>query len=738
MELNTIYCGDAIEQMSGMPDGYFDSIVTDPPYGLKFMGKAWDHGIPGVPYWAEALRVAKPGAFLLAFGGTRTHHRLMVAIEDAGWEIRDCIMWVYGSGFPKSHDVSKAIDKAAGVERDVIGKNMNRRTGRTNATAYVRGNDACESENITAPATDAARQWDGWGTALKPAWEPVIVGYCPLTSGQFIGILSEHIRSQLCQCLPASDAEKSFIDTQAKSSEVARSVPEHARTYELANSGNVKFVAKRFTCPSAALSGATAVSAHENAKGNGNQSITLEAITLLGRVDAFLSQLLAISTSGTRGAISESTVLSWNNISDDLLSHASTFTTVMGIRLTTTLRTLSLCLSQTISDDTGNLSLNISPAWEPIIVARKPFKGTVAANVQEHGTGAMNIDGCRVALNGNYKCGANGRPSQTGLGDNYDPDVANKHSEQGRWPANLIHDGSDEVVGLMPNRKTTWISSNHANNRKGEFLGELKHPGQQGFNDSGSASRFFYQAKCSRSDRNEGLDSTCTVKYIMGTPHLKGGTTCQDVNMELVESLKKVTSELTIKWLIGESGESITGLCPRASLSTTLTEISKITISQILPLLTPSLINAFILDANSEMENGGNPAAGAEKSSASLPIITNEIQPESARGASHVVSEMLLIISDAENWNPLTNTHSTVKPTALMRYLCRLVTQPGGVILDPFCGSGSTGKAAIQEGFSFIGVDNDADTCEIAQKRVDATIAALDFETWYALMEQGK
>ena len=606
MELNTIYCGDAIEQMSGMPDGYFDSIVTDPPYGLKFMGKAWDHGIPGVPYWAEALRVAKPGAFLLAFGGTRTHHRLMVAIEDAGWEIRDCIMWVYGSGFPKSHDVSKAIDKAAGVERDVIGKNMNRRTGRTNATAYVRGNDACESENITTPATDAARQWDGWGTALKPAVEPVIVGYCPLTSGQFIGLLSEHIRSQLCQCLPASDAEKSFIDTQAKSSEVARSVPEHARTYELANSGNVKFVAKRFTCPSAALSGATAVSAHENAKGNGNQSITLEAITLLGRVDAFLSQLLAISTSGTRGAISESTVLSWNNISDDLLSHASTFTTVMGIRLTTTLRTLSLCLSQTISDDTGNLSLNISPAWEPIIVARKPFKGTVAANVQEHGTGAMNIDGCRVVGEPikicNYQShGAEGCITHAGAGNHSGDGYDERIESSGRWPANLIHDGSDEVVALMPNRKTTWISSNHANNRKGEFLGELKHPGQQGFNDSGSASRFFYCAKASKTDRDEGLGDI--------EPQVKDAEYCQPTGNEFVDRIHGC-------------------------------------------------------------------------------------------GKKHH------------------NNHPTVKPTALMRYLCRLVTPLGGIILDPFCGSGSTGKGGIKEGFNFIGIEIDPKYCEIAQKRV--------------------
>ena len=115
-----IVCGDCLKVMAGMPDGCVDAVVTDPPYGLKFMGKAWDHGVPSEPFWREALRVAKPGCMLLAFGGDRTHHRLMVAIEDAGWEIRTCIYWVFGSGFPKSLDISKAIDKAAGAKREAV------------------------------------------------------------------------------------------------------------------------------------------------------------------------------------------------------------------------------------------------------------------------------------------------------------------------------------------------------------------------------------------------------------------------------------------------------------------------------------------------------------------------------------------------------------------------------------------------------------------------------------------
>lgn len=162
-----------------------DAIVTDPPYGLSFMGKDWDHGVPGAEFWARALRVLKPGGHLLAFGGARTYHRLASAVEDAGFEIRDQIMWVYGSGFPKSLDVSKAIDKAAGAEREVVGessRHVGKKTQRldglngTSTFAETPGMGAY----ITAPATEAARQWQGFGTALKPAHEPIVLARKPL------------------------------------------------------------------------------------------------------------------------------------------------------------------------------------------------------------------------------------------------------------------------------------------------------------------------------------------------------------------------------------------------------------------------------------------------------------------------------------------------------------------------------------------------------------------------------
>jgi len=179
-----VMTGDCLEVMRGMDADSVDTIITDPPYGLSFMGKEWDHGVPGVHFWQEALRVAKPGAMMLAFGGTRTHHRLAVAIEDAGWELRDTIMWVYGSGFPKSHDISKAIDRAAGEEREVVGERIKRGDKKAYKQNVTKGNEKFVTQEyqtpITAPATDAARQWDGWGTALKPAWEPVLVAMKPL------------------------------------------------------------------------------------------------------------------------------------------------------------------------------------------------------------------------------------------------------------------------------------------------------------------------------------------------------------------------------------------------------------------------------------------------------------------------------------------------------------------------------------------------------------------------------
>lgn len=181
-----MHLGDCLEILPTLPANSVDAIVTDPPYMINFMGKAFDrekdNPAASVEVWAEALRVAKPGAHLLAFGGTRKHHRMMCAIEDAGWEIRDCLMWVYGSGFPKSHDISKAIDKHLGAEREVIG--VHERDNLRKGKAGFRNLDGTNVERgqieLTAPATDEAKRFTGFGSALKPAWEPIILAMKPL------------------------------------------------------------------------------------------------------------------------------------------------------------------------------------------------------------------------------------------------------------------------------------------------------------------------------------------------------------------------------------------------------------------------------------------------------------------------------------------------------------------------------------------------------------------------------
>lgn len=577
--------GDCLEVMRGMDADSFDAIVTDPPYGLAFMGKDWDHGIPGVPYWDAALRVAKPGAHLLAFGGTRTFHRLTCAIEDAGWEIRDCIMWVYGSGFPKSLNVSLAIDKAAGAEREVVGVRKSYRPA-ANALRDPAGFQDRSDGAVSAPATDAARQWSGWGTALKPAWESIICARKPFHIERERRIIVENLsnlEAQLWSLLPANVAAESFGLSQNE--------------YDAA-CGSARWNAAEKSNTQAALSGLTATSLFV----------------------PVVSSCLSI-------------VRSWKRILVESCTDLSTFTTRTESSTTTDWKILKSCLSdltpnciieaaicqpgcwwlalpaaRSFNAVVANIANTLTPFvpepatstvagkvlrpnWEPIIVARKPLIGTVAENVLTWGTGAMNVDGCRVATTDRLGGGANkGMKPETrheGFARPWMADECHReetaararayteHAEKlGRWPANLIHDGSEEVVGLFPQTTSGKAAagghirhSDKSRNTYGKFPGERCEDDVL-YGDSGSAARFFYCAKASRSERTEG------------------------------------------------------------------------------------------------------------------------------------------------------NNHPTVKPLALMRYLCRLVTPAGGLILDPFTGSGTTGLAAIKEGFRFVGIEQEAQYVEIARQRM--------------------
>jgi hypothetical protein len=347
----------------------------------------------------------------------------VVNIEDAGFEIRDQIMWIYGSGFPKSLDVSKAIDKEAGAERVIVGQSQyaSRRPNLEYEHAQKWGSSlgGTASANITAPATEAAKQWEGWGTALKPA-------------------------------------------------------------------------------------------------------------------------------------------------------------------------------------------------HEPIAVARKPLIGTVAENVRTHGTGAINIDGCRVSLNGERVPTGSGNADKSGTEQQWGfvGNGGNITSTQGRWPANVIHDGSDEVLAGFP--ESTGGGGHWANTAAGFGEREYNGKGRQ-VPKGGNVARFFYCAKASKADRDAGLDG------------------------------------FEVKQATGGGGG----------------------------------VGDYLQDVNS-----ASGKYGSEKA-------------------------------------PARNNHPTVKPTELMRYLCRLVTPPNGTVLDPFAGSGSTGKAASLEGFSFIGIEREAEYVEIAKARIASTMEPL-------------
>ena len=534
--LNTIYNENCFNTMSRMPDEFVDSIVTDPPYGLSFMGKKWDYEVPSVDIWKECLRVLKPGGYLLSFAGTRTQHRMACNIEDAGFEIRDMIAWVYGSGFPKSLNIGKAVDKLQGNVREDLGEQI--RLGDKKAYPLNSSDDALFRAGQTKLKNISKGQskWEGWGTALKPA-------------------------------------------------------------------------------------------------------------------------------------------------------------------------------------------------LEPITVARKPLsEKTVAENVLKWGTGGINIDACRVELNGSKKMSGGCTGNKSGRVGYFQTDINPQIKEDnsvGRFPANFIHDGSDEVVGLFPNTKSGALKpykENHTNASSYHFEREKTFTQEA---NSGSAARFFYCAKASKAERNRGLDSYLTVKYIANNK-TKEFVICKEESMVVVQLLKKVISDTALmSFSIGESGENIMAQCHKDSLSIILMETKKIIESKILNSLMPSFINEYTQTANFEMGSGGNSAKLAEginKLQQKAGISQKRVTPN-MENVKNATLDVLLLISEKENWQRATNFHATVKPIALMQYLIKLVTPENGIVLDPFMGSGTTGIACVIDNFNFIGCELSKEYCDIARERINNELA---------------
>ena len=501
-----LHNSDCITKMQEMiNDGIqVDSVVTDPPYELGFMGKSWDStGIAFQPdTWKLAYQLLKPGGHLLAFSGSRTYHRMAVAIEDAGFEIRDQIMWLYGSGFPKSLNIGKSIDKKLGAKRKVIGKkygkggeNLNKlsREGKgdsedaTGLGAYGVGAKQTNIEiDITEPATDEAKEWEGWGTALKPAHEPVVMARKPLS-------------------------EKSIVDNVLK---------------------------------------------------HGTGGINIDASRIEGDV----------KHPDTNPDFRDQGKKSKEAIGIDKLS----FGQVTGAKRKKT--------------------------------QRKPRS---KEGVWTEDNSGMKAAGSEFA--------------------DADP--------RGRFPANVMHDGSDAVQEIFPNTKSVSVSRERKGGSEfGQNSGWNKHNNKDSglmpaYGDEGSASRYFYCAKTSKSERNLGLE-----------------------DFELVDG--RLTH--------GKGLSNVVRKCPEHDESI------------------PSGKSVYGCGCEFQFDN------------------SNQVKQTK-------------------------NNHPTVKPVELMKYLCRMVTPKGGIVLDPFMGSGSTGIAAKDEGFDFIGIEMEEEYFNIASSRIGSSSPLMDF-----------
>jgi DNA modification methylase len=481
----TVYWGSNLDVLPSLPDNSVDSIVTDPPYEIGFMGKSWDSS--GIAYsvelWTECMRVLKPGGHLLAFGGSRTWHRLAVAIEDAGFEMRDSIAWLYGSGFPKSMDISKAIDKRGGQ-----GATLTKQIGEALREAREkRGISKTQADQLFC---DGSTNWT-WFEG-RPA------GQRPPTPETFARIIAEWQELAPLAELVA-EAEREVIGVGAA----------HCKQLEEVGVCDGHF-------------------------DNGTLTVKHQLATAPATPEAIKWQ-------------------GWGTA--------------------------------------------LKPAFEPVVVARKPFKGTVAGNVLEWGVGGLNIDGSRIGLETipQYQRTVIGGKALGGKGVGI-PQKTNGITTftTGRWPANIILDpytaelldeqSGDRPGGTFPAKRGQSVNTSFASGQ--ETVG-----GQRSMGDSGGASRFFYVAKASKRDRNEGLEEL-----------------------------------------------------PVASA-------------------------AEMVDREEGSAGMNSPRAGAGRTSGSA------------------------------------NIHPTVKPTSLMEYLIKLVTPEGGTVLDPFTGSGSTGKAALLNGFQFIGIE---------------------------------
>lgn len=533
MQKNKIYVGNNIEILKTFPDNSIDSVVTDPPYGLGkepnaievltswiekgyheikgkgFMGKEWDAFVPQPNFWKEIYRVLKPGGHVLSFAGTRTYDWMVMGLRLAGFEVRDMIAWLYGSGFPKSLDIGKAIDKHLGAERDVISKEIryNEPSGIVNVG---QGERKLIERKITAPSTEEAKQWQGWGTALKPSQETICVAQKPIESSSVM-VYNDIKEVFICLLkLYVKIVEKSFTLNHQE-----QSVVSNIAQWIVESNINIQADLQEAMDMLQFLS-----------KENMNLNIVISWLNIL-------ADLYKLRNTSTIEMVLSMTIelkilksLEWENILQNITHHkdnkiSGTQQNVLLVEKTFSDLKMKLDYIQThfVQENATSLgrSKNLSPDLEPIVMARKPLDGTVAQNVLKWGVGGINIDECRIpfedtknpATNPLYRQQNKDKYKQVQggeLSNGVVPFTSGKNGvqEQGRFPANVIHDGSDEVVSLFPDSKSGEYKG-EGSKSGGIWSESTGKPAGREYGDEGSASRFFYVAKASQEERNFGL-----------------------------------------------------------------------------------------------------------------------------------------------------------------------------------------------------------------------------------------
>lgn len=428
--------GDCLEKLKTLEDNSVDSVVTDPPYGLSFMGKKWDYDVPSEEIWRECLRVLKPGGHLLSFAGSRTYHRMAVRIEDAGFEIRDQIMWVYSTGFPKSLNVFKQLKK-----------------------------------NCTCGSMEAYEQ--GTKTLSKPPVRP----------------------------LQEADIS-SPIHSQEKQGEVLQSVLSEQSTHD---EGKEAVAMLQFP--------------------NGREEPSLEGRPDLQKTEGELQRSdlsevsEGVSANGTEGRLHNATSSSDGPTPWETTGTSGSRTSYRPQSEQQPDREPCAFCKQYGAQATRSYGIGsaLKPAHEPIVVARKPIsEKNLADNFLKWGVGGINIDGSRVEatdanLARNNKVGENGWKNSSGGMNTAAIRKEQGLPSQGRFPANLIHDGSEEVMSLFPDNKGAFAPVKEGQKGFGGIIyGKYKQAGDNGktfYGDGlGSASRFFYCAKASKRERNMGCE----------------------------------------------------------------------------------------------------------------------------------------------------------------------------------------------------------------------------------------